>query len=63
MGPEDAGLRALRDEVEATLQEIDAVIARQRDVARDTAEAAAVLATIKASYTLSLIHTPSPRDS
>src|SRR6266540_2412162 len=51
MGPEDAGLRALRDEVEATLQEIDALVVRQRDVARDTAEASAVLATIKASHT------------
>lgn len=55
MPPEHGGnaaeLRALRDEIEATLKEIDAVVARQRDVARDTAEAAAVLATIRASYT------------
>ena len=47
----DEGLGALRDEVEAALKEIDAVVARQREVARDTAEAAAVLATIKASRT------------
>src|SRR5262245_2020202 len=51
MAAEDPGLRALGDEIEATLKEIDAVVARQREVARDTAEAAAVLATIKASYT------------
>src|SRR5258708_28852921 len=47
----DEGLGALRDEVAAVLKEIDALVARQRDVARDTAEAAAVLATIKASRT------------
>ncbi|HEX6462840.1 MAG TPA: glycosyltransferase family 4 protein, partial [Vicinamibacterales bacterium] len=41
----------LPEDVSATLAEIDAVIARQREVARDTAEAAAVLATIKASFT------------
>jgi glycosyltransferase involved in cell wall biosynthesis len=44
-----AEIRALRDETAATLSEIDAVVARQREVARDTAEAAAVLATMKAS--------------
>src|SRR4051794_18824852 len=48
---DEPGLRALADEIEATLGEIDAVVTRQREVARDTAEAAAVLATIKASYT------------
>jgi glycosyltransferase involved in cell wall biosynthesis len=47
----DPELRALGDEIEAALKEIDAVVTRQREVARDTAEAAAVLATIKASYT------------
>jgi glycosyltransferase involved in cell wall biosynthesis len=41
----------LPDDLIATFAEIDAVIARQRDVAKDTAEAAAVLAAIKASYT------------
>jgi glycosyltransferase involved in cell wall biosynthesis len=51
MAREDEGLRALRDEIDATLKEIDAVVVRQRDVARDTAEAAAVLATIKGSLT------------
>src|SRR3954464_10559301 len=51
MAADDRELRALGDEIDATLKEIDAVIARQREVARDTAEAAAVLATIKASYT------------
>ena len=51
----DESLRALRDEIDATLKEIDAAIARQRDVARDTAEAAAVLATIRASYTWKLL--------
>jgi glycosyl transferase family 1 len=48
MAADDAGLRALSEEIEATLKEIDQVVARQREVARDTAEAAAVLATIKA---------------
>src|SRR6476646_6578033 len=48
MAADDRELRALADEIEATLKEIDGVVARQRDVARDTAEAAAVLATIKA---------------
>jgi glycosyltransferase involved in cell wall biosynthesis len=47
----DETLGPLRDEVEAALNEIDAVVARQREVARDTTEAAAVLATIKASRT------------
>jgi glycosyltransferase involved in cell wall biosynthesis len=42
-------IRAMRDETAATLGEIDALVARQREVARDTAEAAAVLATMKAS--------------
>src|SRR5260370_34734362 len=51
MRPDEAEMRALRDEVEAALKEIDGVVARQREVARDTAEAAAVLATIKASRT------------
>jgi glycosyltransferase involved in cell wall biosynthesis len=41
----------LPDDVIAALAEIDAVVARQREVARDTAEAAAVLATIKAGLT------------
>ena len=41
----------LPDDLNATFAEIDAVIARQREVARDTAEAAAVLATLKASLT------------
>jgi glycosyltransferase involved in cell wall biosynthesis len=41
----------LPEDVSATLAEIDAVIARQREVAKDTAEAAAVLATIKSSLT------------
>ncbi len=41
----------LPEDVSATLAEIDAVIARQREVARDTAEAAAVLATVKAGVT------------
>jgi hypothetical protein len=48
---DDDGLRALRDEIDQTLREIDAVVLRQRDVARDTAEASAVLAAIKASAT------------
>jgi glycosyltransferase involved in cell wall biosynthesis len=43
--------RAVQDEINATLAEIDAVVLRQREVARDTAEAAAVLASIKAGYT------------
>src|SRR5258708_31261693 len=47
----DGGLGALGGGVGAALKEIDAVVARQREVARDTAEAAAVLATIKASRT------------
>ncbi|HYT69342.1 MAG TPA: glycosyltransferase family 4 protein [Vicinamibacterales bacterium] len=51
MTPEDPGLRQVRDDIDATLKEIDAVVARQREVSRDTAEAAAVLATLKASYT------------
>lgn len=51
MAADDADLGPLGDEIEATLKEIDAVVARQREVARDTAEAAAVLATLKASYT------------
>ena len=50
MAADDPGLRELRDEIETTLKEIDGVIARQRDVARDTAEAAAVLASIRAGY-------------
>ena len=41
----------LPEDVSATLAEIDAVVARQREVAKDTAEAAAVLASIKASVT------------
>jgi len=41
----------LPEDVRATLAEIDAVIARQREVAKDTAEAAAVLAAMKASLT------------
>jgi glycosyltransferase involved in cell wall biosynthesis len=41
----------MSEEINAMLAEIDAVVARQREVARDTAEAAAVLATIKASLT------------
>jgi glycosyltransferase involved in cell wall biosynthesis len=41
----------LPEDVRATLAEIDAVIARQREVAKDTAEAAAVLAAMKASVT------------
>src|SRR5215831_5201239 len=41
----------LPEDLSATLAEIEAVIARQREVAKDTAEAAAVLATIKASLT------------
>jgi len=55
MAADDRELRALGDDIEATLKEIDAVVARQREVARDTAEAAAVLATIKASYTWKLL--------
>ena len=39
----------LPEDVRATLDEIDAVIARQREVAKDTAEAAAVLASMKSS--------------
>jgi glycosyltransferase involved in cell wall biosynthesis len=42
--------RGLEEDIEATLADIDRIVARQREVARDTAEAAAVLATIKASY-------------
>jgi len=41
----------LPEDVRATLDEIDAVIARQREVAKDTAEAAAVLASMKSSLT------------
>jgi len=55
MAGEDPDLRALADEIDATLKEIDAVVTRQRDVARDTAEAAAVLATIKASSSWKLL--------
>jgi len=51
MAGEDPELRALADDIDATLKEIDAVVARQREVAHDTAEAAAVLATHKASLT------------
>ena len=47
---DDPTLRELRDEIDATLKEIDGVIARQREVGRDTAEAAAVLAAIRAGY-------------
>jgi glycosyltransferase involved in cell wall biosynthesis len=50
MPPEDPSLRDLRDEIETTIREIDAIVVRQRDVARDTAEAAAVLASIRAGY-------------
>jgi glycosyltransferase involved in cell wall biosynthesis len=41
----------LPEDIRATLDEIDAVIARQREVAKDTAEAAAVLASMKSSLT------------
>jgi hypothetical protein len=41
----------LPEDLSASLAEIDAVVARQREVARDTAEAAAVLATLKAGVT------------
>ena len=41
----------LPEDVSSTLAEIDTVVARQREVAKDTAEAAAVLASIKASFT------------
>ncbi len=41
----------LPNDVRETLSEIDAVVARQREVAKDTAEAAAALAALKASFT------------